>query len=102
MLIVSMLLLLPTAFSLMLLGGSTNVMIQLYSDDRMRGRVLALYVMAFMGMMPWGSLILGALASRWGVGNAVTIGGSIVMLSAAAAYRGSKHRCQNSEVRSGL
>jgi hypothetical protein len=82
-----MLLLMPTAFSLMLLGGSTNTIIQLLSEDRMRGRIVALYAMAFMGMMPWGALILGTLASRWGVGNAVTIGGAFVVLSAGYALR---------------
>lgn len=86
-LVLSMLLLLPTAFSLMLLGGSTNTIIQLLSEDRMRGRIVALYAMAFMGMMPWGALILGTLASRWGVGNAVTIGGALVVLSAGYALR---------------
>jgi hypothetical protein len=39
-----------------------------------------------MGMMPWGALMLGALASRLGVTNAISIGGAIVIASAAAAF----------------
>jgi MFS family permease len=83
----SLVLLLPTALSLMLLGGATNTIIQTLSDDHMRGRVVAFYAMSFMGMMPWGSLLLGAVANRLGVANAITIGGAVVLLSALVAYR---------------
>jgi hypothetical protein len=41
-----------------------------------------------MGMMPWGSLLLGALASRFGVSNAVTLGAVVVIGSAFVAYFG--------------
>jgi MFS family permease len=82
----SMALLLPTAFSLMLLGGSSNTILQTVADDRMRGRVVAFYAMAFMGMMPWGSLLLGFLATRIGVSEAVTGGALVVIASAVVAY----------------
>ncbi len=92
----SMALLLPTAFGLMLLGGSCNSIIQTLVDDRMRGRVVAFYSMAFMGMMPWGSLLLGWLAAQIGVTWTVTLGGTVVIGAAAAAYierRGSTAAC---------
>jgi MFS family permease len=82
----SVLLLLPTACSLMLLGGKTNTVIQLVAAEHMRGRVISHYTQAFLGMMPWGSLLLGYIAGRIGVTDAVTIGGSIVMIAAAIAY----------------
>jgi len=82
----SVALILPTAFSLMMLGGTTNTVIQLTAAEHMRGRVISHYTQSFLGMMPWGSLMLGALAGRAGVGNAVTIGGAIVVISAAIAY----------------
>ena len=82
----SLVLLLPAAFSLMLLGGSTNSIIQLVSRDDMRGRVVALYAMAFLGMMPWGSLILGWVAEHLGTGRAVAMGGCICILAAALAW----------------
>jgi len=83
---VSVLLLLPTAFSLMMLGGTTNTIIQLTANEHMRGRVISHYTQSFLGMMPWGSLMLGSLAGRFGVANAVTFGGAVVMISAAIAY----------------
>jgi MFS family permease len=83
---VSVALLLPTACSLMLLGGTTNTVIQLAAVEHMRGRVISHYTQSFLGMMPWGSLMLGALAGRVGVADAVTVGGAIVMVSAAIAW----------------
>jgi hypothetical protein len=82
----SALLLLPTAFSLMMLGGTTNTIIQLAAAEHMRGRVISHYTQCFLGMMPWGSLLLGYIAGRIGVANAVTIGGSIVIVSAVIAW----------------
>ena len=41
---------------------------------------------AFMGMMPWGSLMLGWVAEHLGIGVAVTIGGGICMLAALVAW----------------
>jgi hypothetical protein len=37
-------------------------------------------------MMPWGALMLGSIAGRVGVTNAVTFGGAVVMISALIAY----------------
>jgi predicted MFS family arabinose efflux permease len=82
---ISVALLVPTACSLMLLGGTTNTIIQTAADERYRGRVISHYTQAFLGMMPWGSLLLGFLASRIGIGESVTLGGAVVLLSAALA-----------------
>jgi len=82
----SMLLLMPTAFSLMLLGGSTNTIVQTVSGDHMRGRVVSFYTMSFLGMMPWGALLMGWLASRIGVGDAVTIGGIVCIAAAGLTF----------------
>ncbi|HTQ14380.1 MAG TPA: MFS transporter [Rhizomicrobium sp.] len=82
----SVLLLLPTALSLMLLGGTTNTIIQIAAGERYRGRVISHYTQSFLGMMPWGSLMLGAVAKYLGVADAVTIGGAVVMAAAAVAF----------------
>ncbi|HUO97122.1 MAG TPA: MFS transporter, partial [Rhizomicrobium sp.] len=85
--------LIPTATSLMVLGGTSNTIIQIAAGERFRGRVISHYAQAFMGMMPWGALLLGSLASRIGVSEAVTFGGAVVILSGAVAWfsrRGSR------------
>jgi MFS family permease len=81
----SCLLLMPCSFSLMLLGGSTNSIIQLLSRDEMRGRVVAIYAMSFLGMMPWGSLTLGWIAEHAGISVSVALGGSICVIAALVA-----------------
>ncbi|HEY1960827.1 MAG TPA: MFS transporter [Rhizomicrobium sp.] len=82
----SVALLLPTACSLMLLGGTTNTIIQIAAAEQYRGRVISHYTQSFLGMMPWGSLLLGYLASRIGIGESVTLGGTVVMASALLAW----------------
>ena len=37
-------------------------------------------------MMPWGSLLLGYLASRIGIGESVTLGGAVVFAAATLAW----------------
>ncbi len=76
----AVLLILPTSFSLMLQGASTNIMVQLNVEDRMRGRVMAYYTMAFLGMMPFGSLTAGLIAHSIGVPLTLTCGGIVCAL----------------------
>src|SRR5207237_8235259 len=52
----STILLLPVGFSMMLQMSSSNTLIQAMVPDELRGRVLALYSMMFMGMAPFGAL----------------------------------------------
>lgn len=46
--------------------ASANTMLQTLCPDHLRGRVMALYSMVFMGMAPLGSLLSGALAHAFG------------------------------------
>ncbi|HEX4302940.1 MAG TPA: MFS transporter [Rhizomicrobium sp.] len=86
MLWLSVLIVLPTSASLMLLGGTTNTIIQMAAAEDFRGRVISHYTQSFMGMMPWGALLLGAVASRYGVTDAISLGGVVVGLSAVYGY----------------
>lgn len=82
----SVALLLPSSASLMLLGGTTNTIIQMVAAEDFRGRVISHYTQSFMGMMPWGALLLGTLAARLGVTNAISIGGLVVLAAAGIAF----------------
>jgi MFS family permease len=76
-------LLLPVGFCMMLQMASSNTLIQAMVPDRLRGRVMALYSMMFMGMAPFGALLGGALADRLGapltvgIGSVAGLGGAI-------------------------
>jgi predicted MFS family arabinose efflux permease len=82
----SLVLLIPAGFGLMAQGISTNTLIQTLVDDSMRGRVMAYYVMCFMGIMPFGALMAGLVSHHVGVPETVTLGGSLCIVSAAVAY----------------
>jgi len=82
----SFVLLMPSALGMMLLGGATNSIVQLLAREDMRGRVVAFYAMCAMGMMPWGSLLLGWIAARLGVADAIAIGGACCILAGLAAW----------------
>ncbi|BCW88792.1 Enterobactin exporter EntS [Alphaproteobacteria bacterium SO-S41] len=78
-------LILPTAFCLMLQGSSTNIIVQLNVEDRMRGRVMAYYTMSFLGMMPFGALAAGATAHAIGVPLTLTCGGLLCAIGGVVA-----------------
>ena len=68
-------LLLPAGFCMMIGLASSNTLIQSLVPDKLRGRVMAVYSMMFMGMAPFGSLLAGALAHRLGAPGTVAFGG---------------------------
>jgi len=77
------LLLIPVGFSLMTEMASTNTLIQIMVPDRLRGRVMAMHVMMFMGMAPFGSFFAGAVAESIGAPATVAIGGAFCLMGAA-------------------
>jgi MFS family permease len=52
--------------------ASTNTLLQLAVDDRIRGRVLSVYLLTW-GLLPVGTLPAGAIADAWGAPLAVTL-----------------------------
>jgi len=80
----SAILLIPVGFSMMLQMASSNTLIQSMVPDALRGRVMALYSMMFMGMAPFGALLGGALADRLGAPVTVAVGGGASVLGAIA------------------
>jgi len=59
--------------------AATNTVLQTLVDDRLRGRVMAFYTMAFFGTAPIGSLLAGILADRIGARWTIAAGGAIVI-----------------------
>ena len=78
----SALLLLPVGFGMMVQLASSNTLIQSMVPDRLRGRVMAVYSMMFMGMAPFGALFAGVLANRLGAPVTVALGGVVCILGA--------------------
>lgn len=82
--LVSVLILVPVGFFMMIEMGSSNTLIQSMVPDRLRGRVMAVYSMMFMGMAPLGSLLAGLSANR--VGATWTIAGAGMICMCGAAF----------------
>jgi MFS family permease len=80
---VSVFLLLPVGYCMMLQMACSNTLIQVMVPDALRGRVMAVYSMMFMGMAPIGALLGGALAESLGAPRTVEIGGVACLVGAA-------------------
>ena len=78
----SLCVLVPMGFSMMTQMASSNTLIQVMVPDRLRGRIMGVYSIVFMGMAPLGSLLCGALAERIGAQETLTIGGAIAICGA--------------------
>lgn len=68
-------LLVPAGFCMMSQMSSSNTLIQALTPDALRGRVMSVYAMVFMGGAPLGALAAGAAAARFGAPVTVAVGG---------------------------
>jgi MFS family permease len=68
---------------MMIQMASSNTLIQSMVPDRLRGRVMSVYAMTFMGMAPMGALLAGSLAHNLGAPWTVAIGGMVAIVGAA-------------------
>ncbi len=66
---------------------SCNILLQSMVPDELRGSVMALYVMSFLGMMPLASLAAGAIAHALGVQAVFALDGLLFALMGFALYR---------------
>ncbi len=87
MLWLSLLLLPLTGFGMMQQMASSNTILQTIVDDEKRGRVMAYYSMAFMGMTPFGSLLAGGLAARIGAPQTLILGGMLCLAGSFWFFR---------------
>ncbi|HEV3141917.1 MAG TPA: MFS transporter [Vicinamibacterales bacterium] len=69
--------------SLMAQMAASNTLVQAMSPDALRGRVMAVYSMMFMGMAPFGALFAGSMAERIGAPMTVAIGGIVCLIAAS-------------------
>src|SRR5437899_10285810 len=81
----SVLLLMPVGYFIMLQMAASNTLIQVMVPDELRGRTMAVYSMMFMGMAPIGALLGGAMSDRLGAPLTVAMGG-IASIGAAVWF----------------
>jgi predicted MFS family arabinose efflux permease len=67
--------LMAIGFCTICLTATANTNLQQTTPDRLRGRVMSIYITIFAGTTPLGSLFAGWLAGRWGAPVALLVGG---------------------------
>lgn len=73
-------------WGLVTFNASANTLIQTIVPDRLRGRIMSLYTLTLLGLMPIGGLLLGALATIVGSAWAIAIGGAVYAAIIVAAF----------------
>jgi MFS family permease len=73
-------LLVPTGAAVLIFTTTANASVQLAAAPEMRGRVMALYVLVFLGGTPIGAPLLGALTEVLGARSSLLIGGAVSAL----------------------
>ncbi len=81
---VAMLLLVPTGFFSIYLAQAANHRVQMGVDGAYRGRVMALYVLVFLGTTPIGASLAGWWAQHFGVPSSLWAAGLVCLVAATA------------------
>ncbi len=85
MLVLALPILLLLGFSTMIFIGMSSTLLQTRSPDHLRGRVMSVQSMVFMGLMPLGSTVMGTIGSAVGTSTALRAGGAICAVVALYA-----------------
>ena len=75
---VMMLLIATAGFGFISVSGACNTLLHTLVEDRLRGRVLSFYSLAFVGTTPFGNLALGFLAHFFGITHAIAFFGALL------------------------
>ena len=78
-------LLVPTGAAALTMTTAANAALQARTSPQMRGRVMALYILVFLGGTPFGAPVIGWLATVAGPRSSLLIGGVVSALAAVAA-----------------
>ena len=71
---------------LITLFASITSLVQLATTEEMRGRVMAVYALLFLGSTPLGGPLIGWISQQWGPRMGLAVGGGLSLLAAAWAF----------------
>jgi MFS family permease len=83
--IVAMILLVPTGFFSIYLAQAANHRVQMGVDSAFRGRVMALYVLVFLGTTPIGASLAGWWGETFGVPSSIWAAGVVSLIAGIVA-----------------
>jgi MFS family permease len=78
-LILSLIFLFAVGFSIVTSVAVTNTLLQKLVTDEMRGRVMSMFILSFIGTMPIGNIVAGIASTRFGVRYTLVTGGLVIV-----------------------
>jgi len=94
-----LLMLVPLGVAAVIFQATSNSTLQVNTDPALRGRVMALYSVVFMGTTPIGAPIVGLVSQAAGPRAGLALGGAAVLLAVAAFGLWSVRRARRGEGR---
>jgi MFS family permease len=70
-------------FSLVVCVATINTLLQKLVTDQMRGRVMSMFILSFIGTMPIGNIVAGTASNHFGPQHTLAAGGIIVSVVAS-------------------
>jgi MFS family permease len=77
----SLLTITAVGYGMVMTMAGTNTLLQSLVPDSLRGRVMSLYTIVFLGLAPFGSLLAGSVASHIGTPLTIALGGITAIVS---------------------
>jgi predicted MFS family arabinose efflux permease len=84
----ALLVLLGVGWAFMIFINLANSLVQHIVPDNLRGRVMSIYALIFLGLMPIGAMLGGLLAEAYGTPFAALVSASVALVFAAILYLG--------------
>jgi len=78
---ISLMFLFGLGFALVVSVSITNTLLQKLVTDDMRGRVMSMFILSFMGTMPIGNILAGTASHRFGTEYTLATGGLVVTVA---------------------
>jgi ABC-type iron transport system FetAB permease component len=69
-------------FALVVSISITNTLLQKLVTDQMRGRVMSMFILSFLGTMPVGNILAGTASNHFGPQHTLAVGGLVVTIVA--------------------
>jgi predicted MFS family arabinose efflux permease len=82
-LVFSLFFLFGLGFALVVSVAITNTLLQKLVTDQMRGRVMSMFILSFMGTLPIGSILAGTASNHFGPQHTLAVGGLVVTVVAS-------------------
>lgn len=84
--VLTLILLIPTGFAMIFFAQAANQRVQMGTEATIRGRVMALYVLVFMGTTPVGAPVVGWVGEAFGPRTAIWAGGALTLVAAIVVF----------------